>query len=286
MKLASKQKYKNITVFPITNKHQNDLDFLDLKTGFDMGIVFAEECEESQVGNVNIINRSVAPLLLLDGEEIVGCKQNRIINKTMILPPQSTKTVPVSCSEQNRWSYTSEFKHSEYIANFSTRSRKLDSQYKHYDTQNAVWNSIRHLDASSNTHSETKALRDSYIKNENLFKKLLKSFKLKSRQKGLLIAVDGKISGIELFCNDFTYKKYHQMILKSFMVENSIDKNEKSKISKKEASNTLNALLNLPAKKEETLGLGEFYRISNSHFNGSILNLNGNLVHSSYLAAI
>lgn len=47
MKLASKQKYKNITVFSITDKHQNDLDFLDLKTGFDMGIVFAEECEES-----------------------------------------------------------------------------------------------------------------------------------------------------------------------------------------------------------------------------------------------
>jgi hypothetical protein len=42
-------------------------------------------------------------LLLLDGEELVGAKQNRILNTTVLVDAHVTVTIPVSCVEQGRW---------------------------------------------------------------------------------------------------------------------------------------------------------------------------------------
>jgi hypothetical protein len=43
----------------------------------------------------------------LAGEELVGSKQNRIVNTTMLIQAKSTPVIPVSCVEQGRWNYRS-----------------------------------------------------------------------------------------------------------------------------------------------------------------------------------
>ena len=43
-------------------------------------------------------------VLLYDGEELVGAKQNRILNVSVLVEAKSTLTIPVSCVEQGRWS--------------------------------------------------------------------------------------------------------------------------------------------------------------------------------------
>lgn len=39
VKISKKQNYKNLSVFPIINNNQMKLDFIDLKTGLEMGIL-------------------------------------------------------------------------------------------------------------------------------------------------------------------------------------------------------------------------------------------------------
>ena len=54
--------------------------------------------------------------MLFDGEELKGAKQNRILNTTILIAAGSSLDVPVSCTEQGRWSYASrEFDESEAI---------------------------------------------------------------------------------------------------------------------------------------------------------------------------
>jgi hypothetical protein len=45
---------------------------------------------------------------VVDGEELIGAKQNRIVNATFLIAGQTEITVPVSCVEQGRWAYRSQ----------------------------------------------------------------------------------------------------------------------------------------------------------------------------------
>ena len=66
-----------------------------------------EVSEAGSVPNLQVTNTADQPLLLLDGEELVGAKQNRILNMTVLVAAGATVTIPVSCVEQGRWAYQS-----------------------------------------------------------------------------------------------------------------------------------------------------------------------------------
>jgi hypothetical protein len=50
-----------------------------------------------------VVNRGPEPVLIIDGEELVGAKQNRVVNLTILVAAQSALTIPVSCVEAGRW---------------------------------------------------------------------------------------------------------------------------------------------------------------------------------------
>ena len=131
LSLGERQDCENITVVPILSDTNNSFDVLDLKEGLKMGIVKIEECATSNVEKVKLKNNSISPLILLDGEEIAGSIQNRIIAQTMMIPPKSEIEIPVNCSEKGRSTYKSEFHYSNYITNSNTRIKKAYNKNNH-----------------------------------------------------------------------------------------------------------------------------------------------------------
>lgn len=97
-------------------------------------------------------NNAVAPLILIDGEEIIGGDQNRIINSTILIDANSEMAVPVSCTENGRWAYKSEFKQSDYIANYNTRKAKRYAEKTNQHTQDVIWSSINQLEVETASH--------------------------------------------------------------------------------------------------------------------------------------
>ena len=58
-----------------------------------------EVSEVSEAGSVNAVfatSNGDAPVLILDGDESVGAKQNRILNATVLVPPKKKVEVPGS----------------------------------------------------------------------------------------------------------------------------------------------------------------------------------------------
>ena len=89
------------------------------------GFKITEISEGGSVPHLRVINETPHHVLLFDGEELKGAKQNRILNTTILIAAGSALDVPVSCTEQGRWSYdTPEFGTSGSVAYAELRKRK------------------------------------------------------------------------------------------------------------------------------------------------------------------
>lgn len=281
LSLAERQNYENMTVVPILSDTNTPFDILDLKEGLKIGLVKIEECDNSNIEQVKLKNNSISPLILLDGEEIAGSLQNRIISQTMIIAPKSEIKIPVNCSEKGRNTYKSEFHYSNYMANSNTRRKKVYNKNKL--RQNVVWSSIDDLEKDKNTCSKTNALRDSYEKNKYDIDSYLKHFKMENNQIGVICIVENKV-GLEIFNNHSLYEKYNEMLLRSYIIDSS--NKEKINISNKELENILDSINDDSFIKKEAVGLGKYYKISNSYGNGHILIYENNMVHANFFKKI
>ena len=70
-------------------------------------------------------NLGQKPVLLLDGEELIGAKQNRVVNLTILAPPKQVIVIPVSCVEAGRWHVQTEaFRTAVHVMYSRARSAK------------------------------------------------------------------------------------------------------------------------------------------------------------------
>ena len=80
IELLNPQVHENLAIIPLKTE-KSYIDLLTLKKGLELGLVEVKECETSTVNTVIVKNNSVVPLILIDGEEIVGGDQNRLVCK-------------------------------------------------------------------------------------------------------------------------------------------------------------------------------------------------------------
>ncbi|HYK51447.1 MAG TPA: DUF6569 family protein [Terriglobales bacterium] len=114
-------RHGNLTVFPVVAAHSFDTgDFLTLDEGLRSGEVIVTESGSvqplirrrrmppspggAQVNQLVLVNNSKRPLILLAGEIVTGGKQDRVIGKDRIIPPESDPMdLGVFCVEPGRW---------------------------------------------------------------------------------------------------------------------------------------------------------------------------------------
>src|SRR6202140_525882 len=120
-------RHGNLTVFPVVAaKSYPTGEFLTLDEGLRSGEVVVTEAgsvqglirrhptpgirhDGAQVNRLVLVNNSKQPLLLLAGEIVTGGKQDRVIGKDRIVPPESDPVdLSVFCVEPGRWVATSE----------------------------------------------------------------------------------------------------------------------------------------------------------------------------------
>jgi len=119
-------RHGSLTVFPVVaSKSYPTSEFLTLDEGLRSGEVVVTEYgnvqglirrhgapqiqQGAQVNRLVLINNSKRPLLLLAGEIVTGGKQDRVIGKDRIVPPESDPVdLSVFCVEPGRWVATSE----------------------------------------------------------------------------------------------------------------------------------------------------------------------------------
>jgi len=113
-----------LAVIPLLAPNLDDPDWLTLDEAGDRARV-TEVSKAGSVSFLQVANGADRPLLLLDGEELLGAKQNRILNTTVLVAAHTEVTIPVSCVEQGRWGYRGrQFRPGDASLYASLRARK------------------------------------------------------------------------------------------------------------------------------------------------------------------
>ncbi len=143
--------FRAITIVPLRVPRQLDPPWVLLPEALAADSVeVAEISEQGSVPTLHVTNRDSRDVLLLDGEELVGAKQNRVLNTTVLVRGRSTLEVPVSCVEQGRWHYKSQrFASSAHSLYASVRLKKaaqvhasLRLRQSFRSNQGAIWSDL------------------------------------------------------------------------------------------------------------------------------------------------
>ena len=92
-----------LSVFPLTGVVQAGPAYLTGPEAFAAGLIEVDELDPPEVPMLAITNLADVPILLVEGEMLVGGDQNRTMNVTVLCPPLARTIVPVSCVEVGRW---------------------------------------------------------------------------------------------------------------------------------------------------------------------------------------
>jgi hypothetical protein len=178
-----------------------------------------------------VTNRERTPVLLLDGEELAGAKQNRVLNTTILIREASETRIPVSCTEQGRWAYTSpSFADSGNVMAVKARALKsrsvshsLEGFASFKSDQGEVWQGIAELQAKAGFHSPTSAMKDLFKAREDDLRRCDEIFHCVPGQVGLLAFVDGRAVGFDIISLSSVYSQLHRKLVRSYALESLIE---------------------------------------------------------------
>ncbi len=93
-----------LCILPLQATRESTARYVLLDQAISRGrLVITEVSDGGSVPYLQAVNAGPWPVLIFDGEELVGAKQNRIANATIMVGVGKT-ILPVSCVEQGRWS--------------------------------------------------------------------------------------------------------------------------------------------------------------------------------------
>jgi hypothetical protein len=281
LKLGELQTYRNLSIVPLFHSIAETIDYKLMNEALSEGIITITEINQSgSVPQLKVINTSPLPILLFDGEELIGAKQNRVLNTSILLKGNSETVIPVSCTEHGRWRFTSRrFMDADTIMSQRVRvnkmrtvTRSLHSDRGYSSDQGRVWSDIEDLHREAGTSSPTRAMHDVFKFREPDIKEYGESFDLYPHQKGIFVFINGVSVGFDVISNEKAYKKLHMKLVKSYAMDSILHiNNHFDDPSVAKVDLFFREVLECKESRFDSVGLGYDYRFEGKSVIGSAL---------------
>jgi hypothetical protein len=289
--------HHNLGILPLLVRQARGPSYLTLDEAMAKGrISITEVTEAGQVPELTVKNSGDAAVLIVDGEELVGAKQNRVINLTMLIPEHRTMTIPVSCVESGRWRHVSStFTASPRVQFAEGRAAKMHNvtaSLHHHNSrqsnQGEVWDLIAGKAARLDAVSPTSAMSSIYDSHEESIADFVRAFTPIENQVGAVFFVDGCVAGLDLFDAAGTWQKVAHKLVRSYALD-AIDRRTERRGnpsgSQPDAESAARAfcasLASSPASVFPAAGEGEDVRVTGVSHVGAALVADGRAVHVS-----
>ncbi len=228
LKVGESISHEGLTVHPLIRESLLGKDYLTLDEALKLNVARVTEVSESgSVPQLLFRNQGDQAVFLLDGEELVGAKQNRVLNITILAPAGKDTVIPVSCVEAGRWNHSSSDFTSAPRAQFSaSRARKaanvsesLASCQEARSDQGEVWADIDVKMSRMRSRSETSAVEKVFEDHEEKLGQFVEQLSCVEGQVGAVFSVKGRLAGLEFFDRAETCRLLMPKIIRSYALD-------------------------------------------------------------------
>jgi hypothetical protein len=217
-----------LCMVPLVRTAASGLRYQTLQAALAAGTLrITEVSDGGSVPEVRVHNDGDLPVLLLEGAALVGAKQNRVLNLSVLVAGHSKTLVPVSCVEQGRWSARSaEFAEGNAMHFAAGRARKVRDVSASLETfgaprsdQGAVWSDMAYYKAGFAAHAPSDAMQDIYESAASRVEPLLARLEPVAGQVGAAFFSRGRLLGLDAFDASGTMSVEFPKIVRSYAVD-------------------------------------------------------------------
>ncbi len=289
LRIGAPQSYRDIVVWPLSLPGDEGPSYQTLEEALSTNQARVTEISEGgSVPQLRVHNLARENLLIVDGEELIGAKQNRAVNTSMLLPGNSETVIPVSCTEQGRWrNVSAEFSSSNAFMEMKLRHSKMRSVSDrlkrgegHSSDQEQVWDKIKELQCKAQHHSPTNAMSEVFEARRQDTQEALAAFVCQAGQHGLLVAIRGRVAGCDTVSRSATYARLHSKLIRSYVLDALLENPRAAgSLDERQAPMFLESIAKCRAERFPSVGLGESLRLQNGETSGAALACEQSVVH-------
>jgi hypothetical protein len=295
--------FESLTIVPLLGTPSSGPDYDTLDAALARGTLHITEVSESgQVPEIKVLNEGQLPVLIIDGEELVGAKQNRTVNLSILVPPTANVIVPVTCVEAGRWSLKSRSfsssSHTHFAAGRAAKSSQVSESLLRHGIaradQSQVWRDIEKKSARLQAHSATSAMSEIFERQGTAIEDFVRGLPVVEDQVGAVFFLNGEPMGVDLLDSPRTFRLLMPKILRGYALD-AIDRrsnplpHDSSSTSrptmKTRAEEFMRQVLDAPRTQFAAPGLGETWRLFAPQVSGGGLTAGGKLLHMSAFRA-
>jgi hypothetical protein len=280
--------HRGIVIVPVYPRKDPKAEYLTLEEALPLGFRITEIDEAGSVPELKAANPLDQAVLLYDGEELLGAKQNRILNVTVLVAARSETRIPVSCVEQGRWhTRSASFDAAPHTAYPDLRRRKAErlsaEPLAPGAAQSAVWEEVAAKAGRHGVQSPTGAQRDIFAARENALAGLRKAFPLAAGQTGALFALDDRLC-LDYVSRPETFVRLYPKLLDGYLLD-AVEHVDGASASEARLASFIATADSAPSTRQPSAGLGDDLRLAGSGVVGSGLALDDELVQLCVFSA-
>ena len=214
-----------LTLFPVYSDAPAAPDYLPGPRAVDL-LEVSEREDGAAVPELLVRNLAGCPVLLVEGETLVGAKQNRTLNVSVLVAPHGKTVIPVSCVEAGRWNTPRSAKRSPRHAPSALRSFKTESVNRSVESgagrrsdQGEVWAAVADYATHFAVASPTAALEDVHDSIHADVERLARDLTPAEGQRGVLMAVGSTVRSLDLFDKADTLAAYWDSLVRGYAMD-------------------------------------------------------------------
>ena len=270
------------------------LRYLAFATAVGRGATVTELETGASVNDLLFTNALDVPVLLYEGEEVLGAQQNRTFDTSILVAAGTKLRVPVSCVEHGRWDSTRHgeaFEPAPQAAYPAMRKLKntqaragLAAGGEARAVQGEVWREVGAKSARHCAASATAAVHDVYEHRRGDLNALAGGVARRDGQVGALVALGGRFVVLDHVSDPDAWAALHGPLLQGYALD-ALEASDSSPPTVEDARDFLALLGRAPRQSSGSPGLGNGLRFEFGGLAGTGLVHEGETVTLTAFAA-